>query len=958
MGRLLLVIVGLLYTTTLLAQRGSIVGELVDESTKVGIAGAVIELSPEKNVEDKRYFASGYNGAIDIEAIAYGSYNVTISFIGYDSISKSIKLNASTANLGTIALKESSVNITAVVKEVQALRASQKGDTISYNAGAFKVTDNADVEGLLKKMPGISISNGTIEAQGETVEKIYVDGKEFFGSDVTTAIKSLPADAVDKIEVYNKLSDAAEFSGVDDGEGHKALNIVTKKDMRKGLFGKLTAGYGYDPQGGIDEPHKYIAGGTVNLFDNDRRISILTLFNNVNEHNFSFEDVIGSEASSTSKGHSGGYMMPTQKGIASVNAIGVNYSDVWGEEDKIKVQASYFFNNTETENTSVTEKWFEDPSPADTLISTTHSLTPNYNHRFDGRFDWKISDNHSLMIRPGFSYQSNDPESITNGYRFGESGYNLIDNSSEKIGAGYSAKLFGVYRMRLGENGRNISIDGGGRYSSNDSDKYSWSNQSSPNPALPEIDGSYDDYPYSPIERLYQYQYAPTLSSYLSGRVTYTEPISERSHLTVQYRISNEYQELDKITYTSLDGFDNILGGDVNERLSNSYQSRYLTQRIGPGYRYNKDKSYFVASAYFEHSQLEGNVVKTDADQISKSYDNITYFMMGNLQLNKENMLKLFVYSRTSSPSITLLQDVYDLSNLQNISKGNPNLDAPYSNTVRFHYVNSNIEKARTFMWMFSLVNTSNYIATSTEYNKEISLPSDDGTNVTYRPFQYRESVNLDGHWNMKTRLNYGLPFNFIKSNVNLIAGVNYNITPSMVDKKVNEASTIGYTGGAVLGSNISENVDFTFEWMGTYNQTSNSLATSEMKNRYFNHTAKGFIRLIFPLDFTLTTSGSYTQYIGFTNDYDDSYILCSAWLGKRMFKNKRGEISVGVNDLFNQNLGFVRSTGSGWSQNVSNSVMGRYYMAKFTYTIKSFSKSGDDHRGPGRSKGHYGGMF
>ena len=135
--------------------------------------------------------------------------------------------------------------------------------------------------------------------------------------------------------------------------------------------------------------------------------------------------------------------------------------------------------------------------------------------------------------------------------------------------------------------------------------------------------------------------------------------------------------------------------------------------------------------------------------------------------------------------------------------------------------------------------------------------------------------------------------------------------------------------------------MDFTLSWPGTYNEATNSLGESGSKNRYFNHTAQGNMKFVFPLGFTFTGSVAYTQYIGFTNDYDDSYLLCNAWIGKKVFKNKRGEIMVGVNDIFNQNKAFARSTGSGWTQNSTNSVIGRYYMVQFTYNLRRFGKKG-----------------
>ena len=252
------------------------------------------------------------------------------------------------------------------------MRASQKGDTLSYNAGAFKVASDADVEGLLKKMPGITVSNGTVEAQGEEVKKVFVDGKEFFGEDVTTAIQSLPAEAVDRIEVYNKLSDNAEFSGMDDGEGYKAINIVTHRNMRQGQFGKMYAGYGYDFESGTETRSKYLAGGNVNIFSGDSRLSVIGLFNNVNQQNFSFEDILGVTGNTGGGRGVGQYMMRPQSGVATVNAIGLNYSDTWGKRDQVTFQGSYFFNDTRTKNLSTRERWSEfqdreDPIQRDTL---------------------------------------------------------------------------------------------------------------------------------------------------------------------------------------------------------------------------------------------------------------------------------------------------------------------------------------------------------------------------------------------------------------------------------------------------------------------------------------------------------------------------------------------------------------------------------------------------------------
>ena len=275
------------------AQSGVITLTVVDAETGEEVPGAVIEIVPKAHPDQKKYYTSGYKGALQVRGLAYGSYTLAVTFMGYEKAEKEFRVTQPSENLGKIALREAAIAIETVVKEVQALRTSQKGDTVSYNANAFKVTADADVEGLLEKMPGITVTDGTVEAQGEEIKKVFVDGKEFFGDDVTTAIKSLPAQAVDRIEVYNKLSDAAEFSGMDDGEGYKALNIVTHANMRQGQFGKLYAGYGYDADTKTEAKNKYVIGGNANIFSGDSRVSVIGLFNNINQQNFSFEDILG-----------------------------------------------------------------------------------------------------------------------------------------------------------------------------------------------------------------------------------------------------------------------------------------------------------------------------------------------------------------------------------------------------------------------------------------------------------------------------------------------------------------------------------------------------------------------------------------------------------------------------------------------------------------------------------------
>ena len=953
MKRTLLTTLLTLFAAAAFAQKGGVTATVVDADTGESVVGAVLTLTPVKTPEKKQYFTSAFKGAVSIPSLAYGEYSLSGAFLGYNNLDTTFRVSASKVSLGLLKLKPG-VQIETVVKEAKALRTSQKGDTVSYNAGAFKVVADADVEGLLKKMPGITVTDGAVEAQGETVKKVFVDGKEFFGEDVTTAIKSLPAEAVDRVEVYNKLSDAAEFSGMDDGEGYKALNIVTRPGMRQGQFGKLYAGFGYDADTETEDKFKYIAGGNANVFSGDSRISFIGLFNNVNQQNFSFEDILGvSGGGGGRRGGMGNYMVRPQSGVASVNAIGVNYSDTWGKRNQVTFQGSYFFNNTNTENRSTVEKWYEAPMIPDTLSTNGYSDTKGYNHRFNARLEWKISENQNLMIRPRFSYQSNDPWSRTTGWQYGApadggSGYSRTDNFSDALRHGYNVGTSAVYRAKLGKNGRTITLDGSFSYSDNTNNSNSWSNILATQPDRPAVDpvtGVWDPANYTELR--YLRNLAPSSSYSLRGSFTYTEPVAKYAQVSLQYRISYNSQERDKRSFVTDD--DTFTGGVLNPLLSNSYESGYLTQSVGPGFRFSKERNTFIANVYYQRSALDGQIVRDDAEKIKHAYNNMTYFMMGQLNINRENSLRLFVSSYTDSPSITDLQSVYDVSDAQNISHGNPNLKPTYSHRVNFHYTNSNVEKGRTFMWMFSMNTTLDYTA-----QHLVQRPGDitiDGQ--AYSPNFYSTTENLDGYWQLRTHLSYGLPIGFLKSNFNVMAGVIYTKTPSMLGGTVdaatgmisggerNDTKNMGYDFRAVLGSNISENVDFTLSWNGTYNEATNSLNADKSKNRYFNHTAQGNLKVVFPLGFTFTASAAYSQYIGFTNDYSEDYLLCNVWLGKKVFRNKRGEVMVGVNDLFNQNRAFSRSTGSGYTQNSTNSVIGRYYMVQFNYNLRRFGKKG-----------------
>ncbi len=344
------------------AQNGTLHLRLVDRVTREPVVGAVAELrSQADTARTPFYAASDIDGAALLQRVPAGAWRLRVTSLGYEALERELRTSGGKTDLGTLEMSPGAEAIESVVLEVPALRSSIRGDTLSYRASAYKVTFGADAGALIGKMPGLEVADGVIEAQGRTVQRVFVDGREFFGNDVMSAVRNIPADMVESIDVYNSQGDQSEFTGVDIGDGYTAINIVTQPDKRRGAFGRLFAGYGI--------PDKYIGGGNINIFDRARRLSVIALVNNVNMQNFSSEDILGTteQGQANARSGSGNFMVRPLDGVSTVQAVGANYSDEWGE--KAKITASYFFNRADNRNESLTDR--QTFTSSEKLVSTT-----------------------------------------------------------------------------------------------------------------------------------------------------------------------------------------------------------------------------------------------------------------------------------------------------------------------------------------------------------------------------------------------------------------------------------------------------------------------------------------------------------------------------------------------------------------------------------------------------------
>ncbi|MFI3304872.1 MAG: outer membrane beta-barrel protein [Rikenellaceae bacterium] len=929
-----------LYTTQASIDMGQLTTTIVDsELQTLPIAGAIVELTKQGDTTGSLYYSTDGDGALAIPMMRYGDYSIIISFMGYETQTIDFTINTPELELSTILLKSSSIAMEAVVMEIKALRTSQDGDSLRYNASSYKVSGDADVEGLLQKMPGISIEDGTVTAQGETVTNIYIDGREFFGGDVATALKSLPAEVVDKIEVFNKLSDEAEYTGMDDGSGSKTINIVTKPEMREGIFGKLFGGVGYEPMPKENASEvKYMGGGSINIFKGKSRISVITLLNNLNQQNFSFEDIMGATEEGSSTGE---FTVKALPGVANVNAVGVNYSSVAGKDDKVKIQGSYFYNQTETDNTEQITRWYEEPATetTDSLYQTTKSNTTNVNNRLTGRIDVKINDRQSLMIRPTFSYQSTDPFTIKAGTRYddvnyGDAGIQTYGNTKNSYWDGYNAGLSANYRLRLNDKGRSVSLS-----ASATSNSYETDSETATEPNSTSTD----------TDTTYTFENTPTTKSTQSSSVNYMEPLTEKLRLNLTYKFGHTYQKSDKRTFETEDDF---FVADFDEVKTQTYaESDYITHNAGVGLRYSQGKSRVTATVYYQNAIFDVNTIRNKSSNgssnivdTSKDYNNLTYSVVAKLPINSSNSLRLYLNGYNSTPPIWKFTD--NTTSTSYVTAGNSDLEPTYTNRVRLYYTRTSVEKGSTLMFNCNALMTKNYISSHIVLDPgEIAI---DEETIYDDVQQYTGWVNLDSYYKLDSNLSYGMPLDFIKCNLNLNGGISYTSTPSIYGGEVIEmgvvdggelieTESVTYRAGATLGSNISDRVDFTLSWRGNYSDASNAYAGTTTENLYFNQSATAYMKFVLFGGLTLTSNISYKQYLGITNNYNNSYVLFNAFVGHKVMRNDRGEITFGVNDILDQNTSISQSVSTNYTQNKTNTTIGRYFSVQFIYNLRAF---------------------
>lgn len=903
------------------AQQVDIKGKIMDEKDKLSVPGANILLISVSDTTVFKGTITDSDGRFEFKGENYGKYILRASFIGYDFKETYVEANKSFVDIGTLVIKQSSILLKSIQVEETQVRVEQNGDTTQYNADAFKTNPDANAEDLVTKMPGITLEGGKIKAQGEDVKQVFVDGKPFFGDDPNMALKNMPAEVISQIQVFDRMSDQAKFTGIDDGNTSKAINIITKSGKNNGQFGRIYGGYGTDD--------RYNAGLSMNLFDGARRITLLGLSNNINQQNFSDEDILG--ATGGSKGGGGrwrrspemeGLMVNQQGGVAKTNAFGINYSDTWGK--KISISGSYFYNKSLNDQVSqLNRTFFSDRESGLTYNESSNSTSTNINHRLNLRIEYKIDSSNTVVITPRLSFQSNQKNSFMNGDFLldGVSPQSRTLNDIFTNGSGYNISNGVLYQYKFKKERRSFSTNFEIESRINDSER----NQYSLN--------EYYFLNESTIIDQQSDQYTNGVNT--SANLAFTEPLKEKSAIQFNFTPSITKSNSNKTTMNADTAYDEYSLMDT--LLSSNFDNSYFSNKVGSNYVFNTKKVNFNMGVNYQYAELTGNQLFPEQQIIQRNFNNVLPELMFKYNYTEAKNFRIRYRTNTSAPSVNQLQNVVNNSNPLVLSTGNPDLDQSYSHTLFTRYGTGDVKKGKSlFIFAFASY-TQDFITNQTLIPSEETILAD-GT-ILNRGMQFTQPVNMDGNWNTRTHVSYGLPITKLKSNLNLSAGATFNRVPAMINDDVNYANNSGINGGFTLGSNISEKIDFNISYNASYSIVNNTLQ-KQSDNNYLIQNPSAKINWIIGKGLVLNTNFTYLKYTGLTESFNQEFLLWNASIGYKMLKDKSVEIKLSVFDILGQNTSISRSITETYVEDSRTNVLRRYLMLTATYNLKRFKTS------------------
>jgi hypothetical protein len=904
------------------SQQATIKGTVIDTSEKRNLANSVVALLRPVDSVLVSFTRTDAAGHFTLQKLSPGQFLIMVTRPAYADYYDKVNITGDgTVDLGNISLilKSQLLQEVVVTRKLGAIRI--KGDTTEYIADSFKLDAGATVEDLLKKLPGIQVDkDGKITAQGETVQKVLVDGEEFFSDDPTIATRGLTSDAVDKVQVYDKKSDQAAFTGIDDGQKTKTIDLKLKEDKKKGYFGKVETG--------TDGNKYWNNSAMLNAFKGKRKFSAFGIMSNtgktgldwdenMNYGNSSGVDMGMSEDGGMWMSMSGdedfGYGNYYGQGLPKGWAGGMHYSNKWNG-DKMHLNSGYQFNKLNVAARGVTQNQTILPGSILYVNENGNSFSSKDRHKLNGMYEWQIDSMASVKITMDGSKGSSRNLNNFHSESFNnlDDTLSIIDRQVTSITETQKFNTTLLWKQKFKKRGRTFSLSARQSYNENEStgsltsDNYFFNNGGT---TLTKID---------------QQKLRDNISAGVNARGVYTEPLSKRSLLEFNYSIDNMHRQ-SRIATLEKTNPDSVKYVRIVDSLSNEYSFNVLTHNGGIAYRYAKPKRLTisfgvnVSKAFYTRKDLQ-------TDSMAK-YNFTNFYPQANFtwNLGSNGNLRLNYNGNTQAPSIDQIQPIQDNTDQLNIRIGNPNLKQAFRHNARLSYDSYKFLSERSLFTSFDFNTTQNDFST-------INFIDEATGKKIYQP------VNVNGNYHVG---NWSYYYKKLKK-LNLFVGgrvsgsMNRNI--NYIDDLKNVNRNYQYTLGPTISYYKEKKWSWRIEARFSRNISKSSLRP-EIVTRYWiqEHYADVNVHLPWKLEIQTDVSFNFRQKIS-AFDKNNNAIRWNARLDRKILKNDAARIRFQAFDMLDQNIDFNRNTNSNFSSESTYDTLRRYFMLSL---IWNFNKNG-----------------
>lgn len=901
-------------------------GTVYDTASKRGLAYATISVVNSKDSTLVTFTRADSTGKFKVAALDKGKYLLSSSYVGFVPVWRPIEITSDgqEVNLGNLemtdVLHSGDVTVTARRPPV-----TISGDTVEFNTENFKTQPNAVVEDMLKKMPGITVDNdGTVRMNGQRINRVLVNGKEFFTGDPKMATKNLDADAVDKVQVFDKKSDRSAFTGVDDGQSEKTINLKLKKDRNNALFGKVAAAAGTEG--------RYDGQTNINKFNGERQFSAIGMGNNTNKQGFSISDVLNFTGELQRGLRSGGGGMTIRmgggddnglpvtgagqnaQGVAKTFAGGVNFNDTWNKTTDFNGSAMGTNIDLRTDRTTKRHNSF--PGNEFDYFSNSSTARNSKQQRVNMTIDSKIDSSNSIKFTPSFTTQQTDTRSTSSYVSQNTSGVKLNEGSTDNKTHSDAFNFGGnaLFRKRFAKKGRTISSMVSLAYNDSRQDGNLFTRNTFYNAGLPLKDSVTN-----------QKNRREAVSRNFGANVVYTEPVGKKSLLEFSAFYNTNIGDAKRITYDySLSGkYDQL-----NNSQSNDFKSDYTYTGGGLSFRSNQKKFNYTIGTSLQEAKLS-SINNTTNNVIKQSFTDFLPSLNVQFKLNASRSLGINYGTSTQQPSTTQLQPVVDVSDPLNTYTGNPNLKRSYSQNIGFNFLSTNIYTQRNFFAFISASKTDNAIVTADVIQangSRVSMP-----------------VNTNGNYMFFGSMNAGFPMKKIKSRFDLGLGANI-------------LHNIGYVNGLkneIDNMSISPNITYNFSLENKMDiNATGRLNISKAKYSVQSQLNSNYLQQVYGLDmtnylpggFVLNNNLNYTINSGRADGFNTTVGFWNASIAKSFLKNKRAEVKLAAYDILNKNQGISRNANQNYLEDTRYNVLQQYFTLGFTFSL---NKAGATAGGP-----------